>query len=270
MTTITSSTATAPVRGRLTAAGIVRSEWIKLRTLRSTFWTIGIAMAVTVGFGALMASLATGDLSVIDTSDEALGLANMATIGIQFSQLVFAVLGVLVITGEYATGMIRSTLTAVPRRLGALFAKALVLFVVTFVASAVASVLAFFAATALLAGEGVSASLLDPTVMSMILGSSLYLGMLALFALGVGTMLRSSAGGIATVLGIMLLLPTLLILIPVEWVGELAPYLITEAGVNMARPGFSDLEPWQNFLVLLAWVVVTIGGAALSLRRRDA
>jgi ABC-2 type transport system permease protein len=265
MTTIAAQPTT-----RLTTTGIVRSEWIKLRTLRSTFWMIGVAMAVTVGFGTLMSFMATTDLTVIDMSDEARGLANIATIGIQFSQLVFAVLGVLVITGEYATGMIRSTLTAVPRRLRALFAKALVLFVVTFGTSTLAAVLAFAVAYGVLAGEGLSVSILHPTVVSMVLGSSLYLALLALFALGVGALLRSSAGGIATVLGIMLLLPTLLALIPVTWINDLGDFLVTSAGVNMSRPEFSSLEPWQNLLVLLAWVAVALGGAALSLARRDA
>ena len=264
------STLTSPASGaHLTAAGVLRSEWIKLRSVRSPFWSYAIAILVTVGFAALL-SISFGPEPVIDTSDSARGLANIATIGVQFTQIVVAVLGVLVITGEYSTGMIRSTLTAVPGRLGALAGKAVVLFVSTFIVAVVASVLAFTVSSVILASEGVSASLLDPDVLLPILGGALYLGLLALFALGVGTIVRSGAGGIAAVLGILLLLPTLLAVLPFDWAADLAPFLFGNAGINFWHPEFSDFSVGQNLAITIAWVVVTLGIGALLLKRRDA
>ena len=207
---------------------------------------------------------------MIDTSDAAAGLANIATIGVQFTQIVVAVLGVLVITGEYSTGMIRSTLTAVPGRLGALAAKAVVLFAATFVVAVVASALAFAVSSVILASEGVNASLFDPEVLLPILGGALYLGLLALFALGIGTIVRSGAGGIATVLGVLLLLPTLLAVLPFDWAGDLAPFLFSNAGINFWHPEFSDWEVWQNLAVTIGWVVASLGIGAVLLKRRDA
>lgn len=265
MTTITS-----PAAGSgLTVTGVLRSEWIKLRSVRSPFWSFAIAILVTVGFAALI-SPSVGPDGVIDVSDNAAGLANIATIGVQFSQIVVAVLGVLIITGEYSTGMIRSTLTAVPGRLGALAAKSVVLFVATFVVAVVASVLAFAVASGMLAAQGISASLLDSAVFLPILGGALYLGLLALFALGVGTILRSSAGGIATVLGVLLLLPTLLSVLPFQWATDLAPFLFSNAGTYFWHPEFSDREVWQNLLITVGWVVASLGIGSLLLKRRDA
>lgn len=264
------TTITAPVgRSTLSSAGVIRSEWIKLRSVRSTFWTFGVALLATVGIGMIVV-LATSASTVPTADDSARVLADAATIGVQFSQLVVAVLGVLVISGEYATGMIRSTLVAVPGRTVALAAKAVVLFVAVFVLSIVSSVIAFAAAYAPLAAKGYSASILHPTVLSTIFGAALFLGLLALFALGIGTVLRSSAGGIATVLGILLLLPTLVALIPVKWITDLYPFLIGNAGINMWHPESSSLDPWQNLLIMLAWVVAALGGGAILLRRRDA
>lgn len=281
MTTIT-PTAAQPSRTRLTSlsfGGVLRSEWIKLRSLRSTIWSYVILVVLALGMALLM-SLSflsgggpAGEMGTAGLSDEAQAelLVQTSTFGAFFGQLVVAVLGVLVITGEYSTGMIRSTLAAVPTRLPALAAKAVVLFAVTFVMATIAAVGAFFVASAVFADSGITANLFDPDVILPILGSALYLGLVALFALGVGTMLRSSAGGIATVVGVLLVLPLVLQMIPADWVQDVLPYVLSTAGVGLFSDTSADATPfWENLLIVLAWVGASIAGATVLLKRRDA
>lgn len=268
-----------PSASTLSFGGIVRSEWIKLRSLRSTVWSFLLLIVVWIGMGFLMSmSMANGmgdELALGDSTAEVQRefILMSATFGAAFGQLIVAVLGVLVISGEYSTGMIRSTLTAVPRRLPAFAAKAIVLFLSTFVVS-LASVLISFAVSSMIYGaQGVSASIVDPNVVLSLLGAAFYLGLVSLFALAVGTMLRSSAGGIAAVLGIMLVLPMVLTMIPVDWTQELAPYLFSSAGMNlfgqsMITEHLDELA--KNAAIAVAWVVAATAGALILLKKRDA
>jgi ABC-2 type transport system permease protein len=285
MTTIT-PTASRPAQ-RLSArttslsfGGVLRSEWIKLRSLRSTVWSYVAVVVIVVGMALVLASsIAAGDDSAPDTlggSVEAqAGLfVQSSTVGVFLGQLVVAVLGVLVIGGEYSTGMSRSTFTAVPKRLPVLAAKAAVLFVVTFLVGLVATVLAFLASAAVYAPHDVSASLTDPDVFMPLLGASLYLALVAVFSLGVGMMVRASAGGIGIVLAFLLVVPTILQLIPADWAQDIHPYLLATAGTNMFAPteitGPEVLTTWEDLLVVLGWVAASVAGAATLLVKRDA
>jgi len=264
------STATAtlaPRDIRLSAGGVLRSEWIKMRTLRSTVWAYAIVILVSLGLAALMSAvLDPGPGGQIPADQQAGIVLQASTFGVFFGQLVVATLGVLVISGEYSTGMIRSTLTAVPKRLGALWAKAAVLFVATFLVGAVSTIAAYFVASPILATQGVSASLIGDGLLMPLLGGALYLALVAVLALGVGTILRSSAGGIAAVLGILLILPLVLSMIPTEWAAAAVPYLFSSAG-----NGLFALQPDISYLTItLAWVAASLGGASLLLVRRDA
>ena len=285
MTTLTSPVArTAQGTGTtLTFPGVLRSEWIKLRSLRSTVWSYVILVVLALGMALLMSlSFVSGggpageaDAAALSSEAQAGLLVQASTFGAFFGQLVVAVLGVLVISGEYSTGMIRSTLAAVPTRLPALTAKAVVLFAVTFVMATISAVGAFFVASAVFAGSDIEANLLDADVILPILGSALYLGLVALFALGVGTMLRSSAGGIATVVGVLLVLPLVLQMIPADWVADVLPYVLSTAGVGMfsdtsASAGAEATPFWENLLIVLGWVGASVAGAAVLLKRRDA
>ncbi|KQM83276.1 ABC transporter permease subunit [Agromyces sp. Leaf222] len=284
MTAITAQQAHPSQRTRptsLTFAGVLRSEWIKLRSLRSTTWSYLIVIAISLGMALIMSLSMVGgmggglDVGAAPADQQAQLVLQASVFGVYFGQLVAGVLGVLVISGEYTTGMIRSTLTAVPKRLPALAAKAVVLFVATFVVGLVANLLAFAVSSAVFAGSDVSASLTDPAVFLPLLGGALYLALVSVFALGVGTMLRSSAGGIAAVLGLILLLPTVLAMIPAEWAQDLVPYLLSSAGMNMftsttAGPSGDALGVWLNLLIVLGWVAASVVGAAALLKRRDA
>ena len=276
-----STTATTSPAPRVTFRGVLRSEWIKLRSLRSTVWSYAIVIAISLGMALIMSlSMLNGmnggaDAGSAPADQQARFIVESSVFGVYFGQLVAAVLGVLVISGEYSTGMIRSTLTAVPKRLPALAAKAVVLFVATYIVGLLATVGAFLVSVVVFAGIDVSANLAEPGVFLPLLGGALYLALIAVFALGVGTMLRSSAGGIAAVLGLILLVPTVLQMIPADWAHDLIPYLLPTAGMSMfttttAVATADEFGVWLNLVIVLGWVAAAIGGAAALIRRRDA
>lgn len=283
MTTITPTLSPTSPRSRETAlgfGGVIRSEWIKLRSLRSTVWSYLFVILLTLGMALMMTlTLANGvgggvDIRTATGAAETELFVQASVFGVYLAQLVVAVLGVLVVTGEYSTGMIRSTLAAVPSRVPALAAKAGVLFVATFIVGLVSTVGAFFVSTAVYSGYGLSASLADPDVFLPLLGAALYLALLAVFALGVGTMVRSSAGGIGIVLALILVVPTVLGMIPADWAQTIVTYLLSDAGTNMFAPasltGPDSFTAWQGLLVVLGWVAASGIGAAVLLTKRDA
>ena len=270
-------TSFVPNGSGLSITGLLRSESIKLWSLRSTYWTLSLVVVVSLGIAVLMSfamSASTAGFDPATGAPMAVESAQMfvlvSTTGLGLGQLIVAVLGVLSISGEYSSGMIKSTLTAVPNRLPALWAKVVVLFGFTFLVGLISVVGSFLVAMPILGAKDLSASLFDTEVFLPLLGNALFLAIIAVFALGIGTILRSSAGGIATVLGITLLLPTVLAVLSmfVEWIADIVPYLFTVAGATMITP--NAMESWQGFLIVLAWVVVSLGVAALLLKRRDA
>lgn len=291
-TTLEASPASVGQRSaHLSFPRVVRSEWIKLRTLRSTVWSFAIIVLLTVGFGLLMtATIDTSAGPTVDVETQKMLTVMVATLGVSFTQLVAAVLGVLIISGEYTTGMIRSTFAAVPKRLPAVFAKALVLAVATFVVSLVSIIVTALVTAPILASKGVEGQLLDGEVMRALVGGAGYLTLIALLAFGFGAILRNSAGGIAAVLGLILVVPTVLAILAsvaqVAWIYNLSALLPSSAGSQMYAIGSDSaaggpplggiaddvltLDPTQGFLVLLAWVVVLLIAASALIKRRDA
>ncbi len=274
MTTATLTYDRTAASGRLTFPRVLRSEWIKLRSLRSTLWSFAIVIAVSVGLAVLFGLGIPAAHGAVPAEAQRTVVLEASLFGVFFGQLVIAVLGVLVISGEYSTGMIRSTLTAVPRRLPALWAKAVVLFVSSYVVGVVASTTAFLAASPLLASKGLHASLFDGDVIMPILGGALYLAIVSVFALGLGAILRASAGGIAAALGIILLLPIVFTIAPLQWMHDSAPYLMMNAGLSSfglrGFGGTSPLDTWQQVLVVIGWAAVSLIAGAILLKRRDA
>ncbi|MDY7529895.1 MULTISPECIES: ABC transporter permease subunit [unclassified Cryobacterium] len=268
--------ATTPAGPHLSALGIIRSEWIKLSTVRSTIWCFAVLLVVSMGLAAIMSlalDLTGTDITTVPGTDQARFVAQASTFGVFFGQLIVAVLGALAVTGEFTTGMIRSTLTAVPKRLPALWAKALVLFVATFVAGLVSNIAAYVVTASIVSGQGLHASLFAPEVILPVLGGSLYLALVAVFALGIGTIVRSGAGSIAVALGVILLLPVVLQMIPATWASDVLPYLISSAGISMfGLMQFAKVPlDWSvDLIIVLVWVVVSLGTAAVLLKRRDA
>jgi ABC-2 type transport system permease protein len=272
---------------RLTFGGILRSEWIKLRTVRSTNWCYLIIVVLTIGLGVLVAAVVPATAFGADTGDRATQQSTwmqMTTLGVSFGELVSAVLGALVITGEYGTGMIRSTVTAVPTRVPALIAKAIVFGVTTFIVGLVSLVATALVTAPLLAAKGIHPDLGDAGAWLAIVGGAGFLALIGVFSLSIGALIRNSAGGIATSLGLILVFPTVLSILSAvtqaDWTRSLTAFLPGEAGGRMYAyvsgatsgmpPGTIVLEPWQGFLVLSGWFVVLFVAAAALFKRRDA
>lgn len=283
------TTTTASTLPGVSFGGILVSEWIKLRSLRSTVWCYIILIVITIGLAPLMAfafaSSLEGQSGATLPFETSQGLAAQAsTISIGFSQLVTSVLGVLVISGEYTTGMIRSTLTAVPKRLPALFGKAVIFAVTTFVVSFVALAIALLVAVPVLGTAEIAVDLGDGALWLSIVGAAGYLALIGVFSLAIGTLLRSSAGGIAAALGVILVLPTVVTIFAAitkaEWLANVSNALPSNAGARLyayPAPGLQDefalfapLEPWQGAVILLVWIVALFVLASVLLKRRDA
>lgn len=270
--------------GRLSFPRVIRSEWIKLRTLRSTFWTLISAVVLVVGIASLVAFAIPDKSTLVGRVSDAQRAAveaqaadfaqTAATAGLTFASLVIAVLGVLVISGEFSTGMIRSSFTAVPKRFPVFAAKTLVLFAVAFVVGLVSSAASWGVAVPILKGKGYTGDLFSTDTLWAIVGAGAYLGLVAVFALGVGAILKSTAGGIAGALGVLLVLPIIASLVAsltrTEWVADAQHYLISNAGSGMAGLANGTLEPWANVVTVLAWAAVTFVVGAVLLQRRDA
>ncbi|WP_322409881.1 ABC transporter permease [Microbacterium invictum] len=264
---------------RLTFPGTLRAEWIKLRSLRSTIWSYALLIAISVGLSALVAiallNIPEGVAAEAPGADPLQTIVGASVAGVAFGQLIAGILGVLVISGEYTTGMVRSTFLAVPDRISALAAKGIVLFTLTFVVGLVANVAGYLVASLLLSQDDIAAPITDPGIFWPLLGAALYLAMVSLFALAVGTLIRSSAGGIAVVVGVLLILPTILGLVPADWARDAVPYLLSSAGAGIytsaaLAPEGEALGMWLNLLVTGLWVAVPTAAAAILLRTRDA
>ena len=256
---------------RLRFGGVLKSEWIKLTTLRSTIWAYVILVVLQIAMGVLM--VFTLDLGPQGSPAAADGAATAAvfaaTLGVMFNQLVISVLGVLVISGEYGTGQIRSSLTAVPRRLPVLWAKALVFAVTSFVVGLVAILASYAVTWPLLSARGYTSSLLDPEVWAHLVGAAGYLALIGLVAFFLGAVLRHTAGGIAAAVGLLRVVPTELSFITAEWATVLGQWLPGVVGQTLFFGG-DVFEPWQAVLVMLGWIAVVATPAAILLSRRDA
>lgn len=275
-TTAIESTAERVVMGAggVTQARVINSEWLKLRSLRSTMFSFAAGFAAVVGFGILISALRANDIKqhaafekLSDFDPTAVSLR-----GLYLAQLAIGVLGVLVITGEYSTGMIRATLCAVPRRFPVLWAKIVVLAAATFVISLLASLLAFEFGQPFLRGAGVGATLSSPGAFRAVLGGALYLTVVGVLAVGLGFLLRNTAAAIASVFGLILVLPVLAQALPASWYGHVFKYLPMPAGTQIATTVQDPamLGPWSGIGVLAAYAAIAVAAGAVVLRRRDA
>jgi ABC-2 type transport system permease protein len=263
--------------GRVTQARVALSEWTKLRTLRSTRYSLLAACAMTVGFAVIPAFVNASRWGTMSLADK-VGFRPLETsvIGVTLAQLAIGVLGVLVLSGEYSTGMIRSTFAAVPKRLPVLWAKAGVYGLVTLVLAVPATLTAFFAAQAILHGHSlnghdIALSFSDPGVARAVFGGALYLTVVGLFGLGLGAILRNTAAGISALAGILFVLPPLLNVLPSSWNHAIAPYLPSQAGqaiMAINHPAY-PLAPWTGLALFAGYTAAMIAVAAILLRRRD-
>ena len=271
-----SGPATRAGRRRIAGPGLLRSEWIKLVTVRSTYWTLLITVAGMVAFGALLTAAYVRHYGSASAASRAsFDPAAYSLSGFFLAQLAIGVLGVVVITSEYTTGSIRSTFTAAPQRASVLAAKAAVFGAVAAVTGVASSFAAFFTGQAILARKGLAAHLSDPAAFRSVLGAGLYLAVLGLLALGLGTLIRRAAGAIAAVIGLVIVLPVLVQGLPASWQAAITRYLPSAAGQAIIghtkfTPSAPLLSPWPGFALFCAYACITLVIAAVTLNRRDA
>lgn len=259
---------------------VLNSEFIKFRTLLSTLMLLGATFLVLVGFGALSA-WGTGSFSEAAASNPRAGAAFAAegadlavgapTSGVIFAQLILGALGVLLMSSEFTTGMARSTFAAVPRRTPAFVAKLIVVTVTAFVLTLVAVYIAGLVALPILTSYDLPLDLASSQSVKLMLVNSLYVAAVAAIGMSLGTLIRNSAGGIMSLVGLFFVAPIAFALIPGDFFVEARKYLPgnTLDPLTAAEHVPDTLEVWQAALVLGAWVVVPVLLAGILLKRRD-
>ena len=294
-----------PAVGRAGLRGAIASEFTKIRSVRSTYWTLGALFIVSVGLDVAITA-GTASNMVNNPGNKAGFDATQASLGAFFEigQLIIAVLGAMVITSEYSTGMIRTSLTAQPRRGVVYAAKAIVFTTVTLVISLVTAFIAFFVGQAIYSSHGVSASLfhtvtipananvtcngpgpctatfsgtdvINPsTVLTAIIGTALFVTIVALIAFGVGSILRHTAGAIATVIALLFIIPILEQTLPNDWRWDIMRFL-PDAATRVISVTVGGGNPhlwssWPQLGVTALWAAVLVGIGAYLFRKRDA
>jgi ABC-2 type transport system permease protein len=263
---------TPATRGRVTQLGVFRSEWTKLYSLRSTRYALLATAIMTIGFGIIATAVTVSRWATMSVADKAtFDPLSTSLLGVRFGVLAIGVLGVLLIAGEYTTGMIRSTMTAVPKRLPVLWGKTGVYGLLALVLAIPTAFIAFFAGQAILSGQHIQIAFSHPGVPGAVVGAAGYLTLVGLFAMGLGAILRNTAAGIATFAGTMFVVPPLISILPSSIANSIDPYLPSNAGQAMMQIGHHahTLSPLAGFAVFAAYVAAVIAAAAVLLVRRD-
>jgi ABC-2 type transport system permease protein len=274
-TTEAATAAASPVAsGRHSVlAAAMASEWTKLSSVRSTVYSLLATIGITVGFGALLSWAFVHRFDRLSLQDRVTFDATSHSLrGLFLSQLAIGVLGVLLISSEYTTGLIRPTFTATPQRRAVLAAKAIVFGFVALVIALISTFAAFEIGQSILSSKHVNVTLSDPGVLRAVFGATAYLVFVGLLGLGLGTIVRRTAGAIATLFGLVLVLPLLALALPNPWNHDVAKILPGQAGQAMlsVRPDADLLSPGMGALVCLIWLAATFIIATILLTRRDA
>jgi hypothetical protein len=259
--------------GRVAFHRVLVSEWTKLRSVRSTKWSLVVGFLLTIAFPVIFAFVTSshwGSMSPHERADR--HPLDIALAGVNVAQLAIAVLGVLLISAEYSTGSIRSTFTAVPARLPVLWAKVLDYAVVSFVLTLPAVLASFFASQAILARHDIlQISFTQAGVARSVIGGALYVTLVGVFALAIGAIVRNTAGGIATFAGIFFVIPPLMNILPLSWNNAISQYLPSEAGRQLfsLQHAAHTLTPLAGGLLFVGYCVAALVIAAVLLVRRD-
>lgn len=256
--------------GRYRMADLVRSEWTKFRTVRSTIWALGATVVIGIGISAL----ATAEVRAHLATTGPYNPTRLSLTGTFFCQLVLGVLGVLVMSGEYGTGTIRATFAAAPRRPRVLLAKVLVFGMVTLVISEVVALLSFLLGQALLSSPAPHASLSTPGAMTAVIGTGLYLCVIGLLALALAALIRHTAGAIGAFVFVLLVLPLIVAALPSSMQHAVNRYELPVIGsriIGATNHGAAlTFSPWAGFGVLCGYTLVLLLLGGLFLVRRDA
>ena len=256
----------------MAATQVLRSEWTKIRSVASTVWTLGLAAVVTIALGALISLLFKNQWSDLSEKDRlSFDPTYTSFAGMSLGQLAMIVFGVLVVSNEYSTGMIRTSLAAVPQRGTFLASKLAVATGLAFAVGVVTSFAAFFLGQAMLGGH--STSIGDPGVLRAVIGGALYMTLIALFSMGVASMLRSPMLSLGILMPFFFLISN--ILGAVSATKKVARYLPDQAGskiMQVVTPVDNDTPygPWGGLAIMVVWVVVALLGGYVLLKKRDA
>lgn len=250
----------------------LHSEWTKLRSVRSTYWALIVAALLGIGLGALISSISASHYATDPTVHFRWNPTDRSLRSLEIAQLAFAILGVMVITGEYSTGMIRTSLAAVPKRSRMLAAKVTVFTTVALIAGEIISFATFLVGQALISGKAPSATLGQHDVLRAVIGAGLYLAVLAVLGSALGVVLRHAAAAIGTIVAILLVLPGIAAALPSSWSQPIEQWWPTNAGQQVAAVirDSHTLAAWTGFAVLGAFVAVVLTAAFVLLERRDA
>ena len=260
---------------KVTQARVLRSEWIKFRSLRSTVWTLLVGLVLMIGIGALFSAVNASQYHTFSPADRAtFSPVSVSLAGTSFAVVAFGVLGVLLLSGEYGTGMIRSSLTVVPRRLPVLWAKLAVFAGAVGLLSLVASFASFYLGQAVLNSHHLGVSITAPGALRSVIGAALYITAAGLLGVALGGLLRSTAAGISVFAAVFFVLPPLAELLPASVGDHLTRYLPSDAGSAIwggaqGVPG-GALAPWAGFGLLCGYAAILTAAAAWRLRRSDA
>ncbi|MFE0678496.1 ABC transporter permease [Streptomyces sp. NPDC058867] len=280
-TTLTPASEDAPGRQdrrtrKVTGLRVLRSEWSKFWSLRSSWITLIAALVVLNVFGSIAAFTYSPDAATFGgppgrESGGSTDAVSLALMGSTFASLIVGVLGVLMSAGEYGTGMVRSTFAAVPRRLPVLWSKAAVIAPLVFVLTTIGALTAFQLGTAGLDGERIALSLGDDGVLRSLIGAGAYLGLVAVFGVALGSLIRSTSGGIGALVAVLLILPGLASLLPDSLYDSVNPYFPSNAGSAMyaLHESSDSLSPGAGLAVFAGWVAITLAAAAIRLKRTD-
>jgi ABC-type transport system involved in multi-copper enzyme maturation permease subunit len=254
---------------------VVHAEWTKLRTVRSSWLALLTMLAGAVAIGVIVCAAQAANWDSMSVAARANFDAPFVSLtGLFIGQVAGGVLGVLAITSEYASGMIRTTFAAVHGRRQVLAAKALAVLGATLVVALLSSLVAFLAGQAILSGKGAGVSITDATAVRAVMGGGLYITALALLGLGLGAIVRHSAGAIMAFIGLVLVLPMVVAPLPNPWGRQIAQWLPANAGQAVVSSrhaaGIVELHPWAGFAVVVAWAAAALGLGAWLLTRRDA
>ncbi|MFF0597285.1 ABC transporter permease [Streptomyces antibioticus] len=256
----------------MAAIQVVRSEWTKIRSVASTVWTLSLAVVVTVALGMLIAALSKNEFDNLSARDRlSFDPTYISFAGMSLGQLAMIVFGVLVVSNEYSTGMIRTSLAAVPQRGTFLFSKIAVAAGLALVVGLVTSFVTFFLGQSMLGS--LRAEIGDPGVLRAVIGGGLYMTLIALFSMGVAAMLRSPMLSLGILMPFFFLISN--ILGNVGATKKVGRYLPDQAGskiMQVVTPVDDDTPygPWGGLAIMVVWVVAALLGGYLLLKRRDA
>jgi hypothetical protein len=271
----------------VTFGRVLRSEWIKVTTVPSTVILIACTVVVMVGLAALFAwsltimAQSVGDANApsefqppADGPGSVAGQAlTVPSSGLAFGQLLIASLAVVLIASEWATGMIRSTMVAVPKRIPALLAKTVIIAGVAFLVGAGSALVSYLVAQPILRGKDLGFAVTDDGVLASIINTGTFLALVAVISIAIGILLRNTAGGVVTAVGIFFVLPIIVQLISglADWIPEAARFLPAEAGTQMVAITTADdaLTQWEGGLVMGAWALVLLVVALVTAKKRD-